>query len=315
MADTVEFRRAIPAGMRIAPWLAPDGWPLRSFDWPTVAGTERGSILFLGGRGDFIEKYLETLHHLHDRGWNLAGFDWRGQGGSGRLLPDRTIGHAIDFAPMVQDLDAFLAEWRASTPGPHVAIGHSMGGHLLVRLLAERDAGLDAAILSTPMLGLATAPIPRWLAPILVNSALFLGLSERPAWGTGDRPDLFDARRRLNLTHCAERYEDEQWWRRTAPENVVSAPTWGWLRAALRSIALLAEPGMLEGVRIPILLLGAPRDRLVSAAAITAAAQRLPDVELHMYPEAAHELLRESDPIRLAVYAAIDSFLDRRTAR
>ena len=34
------------------------------------------------GRGDFIEKYLETYAHFQAAGWNVTAFDWRGQGGS-----------------------------------------------------------------------------------------------------------------------------------------------------------------------------------------------------------------------------------------
>lgn len=308
-----DIRRTIPATMRIAPWPAPDGWPLRRFGWPaSPAMAPRGSALFVGGRGDFIEKYLETLHHLHGRGWSLTGFDWRGQGGSGRFLADRTIGHTADFAPLVEDAAAFAAQWLAETPGPHVIVGHSMGGHLLLRLLAERSLPVDAAILVAPMLGLQTAPLPYWAARLIARGAAAIGLAERPAWSEGERPELLEAQRRRNLTHCPERYADEGWWRSAAPENMVGPPTWGWLRAATRSIDGLMMPGVLEQVRTPIQILATPRDRLVSPAAIERAAARLPDAVLTMFPDGAHELLREVDAVRLAVFAAMDAFLDAR---
>lgn len=311
MAEMIDIRRTVPATMRIAPWPAPDGWPLRRFDWPALDhGAPRGSALFVGGRGDFIEKYLESLYHLHGRGWALSGFDWRGQGGSGRFLADRTIGHTPDFAPLIDDAAAFVAEWIAETPGPHVLIGHSMGGHLLLRLLAERTVAADAAILVAPMLGLATAPMPYWLARLVARTACRIGLGERPAWSEGERPELSDARRRRNLTHCPDRYADEAWWRSASPENMVGPPTWGWLAAATRSIDSLNEPGVLERVRMPLLLLATPRDRLVSSAAIERAARRLPQATLRLFADGAHELLRESDPVRLAVFSAMDDFLD-----
>ena len=61
-------RRAIPTDAVEAFWYAEDGWPIRRIDWPLPAGGARGSILFLPGRGDFYEKYLETLDH-----WARAG--------------------------------------------------------------------------------------------------------------------------------------------------------------------------------------------------------------------------------------------------
>ena len=77
--------RTLPAGAVLSRWAAPDGWLLRRFDWPGADG-RRGRLLFLGGRGDFIEKYLDAYRHFSRRGWSVAAFDWRGQGGSGRQI-------------------------------------------------------------------------------------------------------------------------------------------------------------------------------------------------------------------------------------
>ena len=60
---------------------------------------------------------------------------------------------------------------------------------------------------------------------------------------------------------------------------------------------------------MPILIIGADKDRLVSAAAIREAAALLPHAELVMMPDAAHEILRDSDEIRARAYARIDGFL------
>src|SRR3546814_14705034 len=72
---------------------------------------------------------------------------WRGQGGSGRLSDNPLVGHASDFAVWVADLAAFYREWASEHAGPHVVIGHSMGGHLLLRALAEKAMSPDAAVL------------------------------------------------------------------------------------------------------------------------------------------------------------------------
>ena len=64
-------------------------------------------------------------------------------------------------------------------------------------------------------------------------------------------------------------------------------------------------------VKLPILILGTERDRLVSPNAIRRAGQALPKAELKIYPDAAHELLRETDKVRLDALAAIDAFLDK----
>ena len=90
--------------MVIAPWRAPDGWALRSFDLAAEAPA-KGEIVFLGGRGDFFEKYLELFELWQSAGWNVSGFDWRGQGGSGRTHQGNSC-HIEDFADFVGDLEA-----------------------------------------------------------------------------------------------------------------------------------------------------------------------------------------------------------------
>ena len=59
----------------------------------------------------------------------------------------------------------------------------------------------------------------------------------------------------------------------------------------------------------PILILATRQDRLVSSGAIEAAAAALPKARIEWIDEAAHEILRESDPIRLDALRRIDAFL------
>src|SRR3954464_11748390 len=150
-------RRAVPAEAKLSTWAASDGWRLRRIDWAQPPGAKaRGSLLFAGGRGDFLEKYLEIQQHWFARGWNVTAFDWRGQGGA-RAGVD---GAAADsFDAMVGDLAGLAADWRGAFPAPHVAVGHSMGGHLLLRGLAERALAVDAAVLVAPMLAINSAPV------------------------------------------------------------------------------------------------------------------------------------------------------------
>jgi lysophospholipase len=301
-------RRAHPAGAVFSTWAAPDGWALRRMDWAQPAGIEaRGSLLWAGGRGDFIEKYLEPLTHWHRRGWNVTSFDWRGQGESRGTIKH---GHLQDFAPLIEDAGALVDEWLCATPDPHVLIGHSMGGHLALRLIAERAPAIDAAVLVAPMIGFNKTPVPPWIGRRIVRLMAALGWQERPAWKHNERPAPPGSTRQSYLTSCADRYSDELWWRERHPGFDLGPPSWGWLDAAFRSMRNLT-PDMLRRVHTPILILGAAHDRLVSPTAIHHAARLLPNAELHIYPRAAHEILRESDPVRLDALARIDGFLDR----
>lgn len=292
-------------------WLTPDGWPIRRSDW-TPPHRPRGSILFVPGRGDFYEKYLETLDYWYNRGWAVTALDWRGQAMSGRLGADSVTGHVDDFAVWTQDLAAFWAEWSAAAPGPHVLAAHSMGGHIALRAVAEGRIKPDALVLSAPMLGLITRGLP--LAPFhwAAQAMCALGDPRRPAWKWSEKPGQLPADRSALLTHDSARYADEIAWRTAQPRLVMGPGSWGWMRAAIASMRRLDRREVLERVKVPTFMMATSADRLVGIEAIDRAARWLPDVEyLRFGPEARHEILREADPVRERALAAIDDFLDR----
>ena len=299
--------RVHPKGAVFSEWATPDGMRLRRMDWPAAGrGKQRGRLLFVNGRGDFIEKYLESYAHFQKAGWNVTTFDWRGQGGS-RGPGEEKAGAGFDV--LVDDLEALIVDWRAAGPGPYVALGHSMGGHLLLRTIIDCKPSLDAVILTAPMLDVNSAPIPIRIAPDIADTMYWLGFGRTPMWKTPPSMLVPGGRRNRNLTHSRERYEDELFWWGVEPGFNIGPPSFGWMRAAFRSRAATFTPAKLRQVTLPMLIIGAEKDRLVSADAIREAAALLPDAELMMMPDAAHEILRDSDDIRNRALARIDAFL------
>ena len=87
----------------------PDGVSLRFARWLPPAG-RKGTVVILQGRGEWIEKYFETVRDLRARGFAVAALDWRGQGLSERMLSDRHKGYVRDFAEYDSDLETFMRE-------------------------------------------------------------------------------------------------------------------------------------------------------------------------------------------------------------
>ena len=304
-------RRAIPTRATESVWNANDGWPLRRIDWDRTE-KPRGSLLFLPGRGDHYEKYLETLDQLANAGWCVTALDWRGQGGSGRLLADRHIGHIDDFATWIADIKAFWADWKTAGNGPHVILAHSMGGHLVMRALAENAIDPDAAALSAPMLGISPMGMPYALHHAVVRLLTKLGDPARAAWKEGEKPGSPLNMRSKILTHDADRYGDELFWWQKRPEVKLGPPSWHWVERAVASTRAMNNPDTLESVKTPVLLMATTADKLVDTKRIERDAKRLPNAELLLFgDEAAHELLREADPVRDQCMAAIHSFFDK----
>ena len=300
--DPLTRRRALPPNAR---WetVAVDDWPLRTVRWPG----RRGSILFLGGRADFIEKYSEAYWVWRDAGYGVATFDWRGQGRSGRLGGDAHKGHG-DFERWLDDLRAIARWFERNMPAPHHFVAHSMGGHLMLRYLARDGGPFSRGVLLAPMLGIGLFR-PVFIRRLADAMARF-GLGTRYApfqRGYGDWQ--LSPQRQAMLTGCDDRFADRHWWIARNPELALGGVTYGWLSSAYRSIATLAAEGALEAIETPLLTLVGERERLVDSAAIEAAVARLPNGRYEIVPGGRHELLREIDPVRADLHARIMAFL------
>lgn len=292
-------------------WSASDGFELRRIDWNLPSDASRGSILFFPGRGDNYEKYLETLQQWHEAGWRVTAGDWRGQAGSGRLGNDPVTGHISDFSVWVEDLAQFWEDWKASTPGPHILAGHSMGGHIILRAAVEGRVDPDALVLCAPMLGFV-GNIPVAIGQASAKLMCLIGDPARPAWKWSEKPGEVPASRQYLLTHDDDRYADELWWREQRPELVMGPGSWGWVERAYASMRRIFGGSKLEHTVLPVLILATSNDKLVAISAIDRAAKRLPNAELIRFgKEARHEILREEDSIRDRAMQAVFNFLDR----
>lgn len=305
-------------------WIgAADGTRLRLGWWPPPAGPIRGTCLLVNGRSEFLEKYAEQAREWAARGWRVVSFDWRGQGlsgggaataGLGEPGPGRR-GHIDDFATYLADLRRVVPALLPPDAGPVVVFAHSMGGHLMLRHLLGRAGhapdGVDwrLLILSAPMLGIDLGGLPEGLARALAGLACRLGRAQRYAPGQHDAPADADFPGNP-LTGDERRFAVAPAAIAVRPALAVGGVTWGWLAAALRSIATLRQAVAHQPAPpLPTLLLSAGADRVVRPQAHAALAARWPDLVLRPYPDARHELMMETDAIRARIWADIERAL------
>jgi len=272
-------------------------------------GSPRGSVVVSPGRTEPIEKYYEVVDDLLRRGFVVLVHDLRGQGLSARLLSDRLKGHAKGFKPFLDDYDALLAAFADRLPKPWIAVGHSMGGCLIMLSLARGETRFAAAVLSAPMLGVQTGKRPprasRALAWIMARSGFATD------YVLGERTDPFDQSFETHaLTHDRRRFGLYQAQTRAAPDLALGGVTWGWLDFAFAACAWLRRSRGVEAVSIPVTLVGAQDDTRVLNADLTAIAARLPRGR-HVEVEGAfHEILIETDPLRAVFWKAFDETVD-----
>jgi len=302
-------RHAFGSQTQFLDWRAPDGWPMRTMRC-LPEGQARGTVIFLNGRADFLEKYLESYGAFLDWGYAVASLDWRGQGLSGRLGDHPHKGHQTDFDVLVGDLAGWIADLTKDMPPPFYLVAHSMGGHIALRFLAEHAGVISHAVLLAPMLGIRTGGIP---SPVTKRLARWMvGRGRGGEFAPTQRPygaRAASALRQSALTGDNERFADEIWWIEQNPALALGGVTYGWLDAAFRSLDRLAAPGYLQGVDAPVLILMPEHEQVVDPVAARHVAAHMPHCRLKVVPGGRHELLRDVDAVRNRTLAEIHAAL------
>ena len=295
---------------------AKDGVFLRFARWDATRGPRRGTACVFPGRGEPIEKYFESIADLRRRGFAVAIHDWRGQGGSARPLANPRKGHVASFADYEADVFRFMKEIvLPDCPPPFIAIGHSMGGNVLLRLSVVQGLWFDRMVLSAPLLDVARdrLPVPPRLARMFAGIAGIGPLGRLYVPGGSDLPVEMCGFDGNPFTSDRERFERNRQLVEQRPDLAIGSPTNAWLRAAYRSCAMLMAPELAQRVRIPMLLVAAGMDRIVSSSAIETFASRLKIGARVALAGSQHEILQERDEIRQRFWAAFDAYLGTRS--
>jgi lysophospholipase len=287
------------------------GARLRAALFPTE-GAPRGTVILSGGRTEAIEKYFEVAAELTSRGFVVVAHDWRGQGLSQRLLPDRLKGHADNYLDFVTDYDRLLDAFAERMPQPWLAVSHSMGGCLTARALAHGQSRLTGAVFSAPMFAIYPRPLPRgWIGP--VASGLVVALGGATAFTSGVHPAA--AFEDNQLTHDPGRYARNVGIVTQHPDLALGPPTWGWLNFAFKAMAELHTGPRVPTIQIPVVVVAAGADHIVDSEGVRRVTERMPNGRYLEAPGAFHEVLQETDEIRAHFWRAFDETADRLAPR
>jgi lysophospholipase len=282
-----------------AGWItADDGVRLRAMTW---AGGARGTVLILQGRTEWCEKYAPLATAMTKAGYTAAAVDFRGQGFSDRLIPDRRLGHVDAMADYQRDLAALLAMAR-DLPRPLYLVSHSMGGAIALRAL-HQGVQVAAAAFSAPMWGIRIPPHMRPFRGVITRLYRSRGWMLAPAPTT--RPAPYALRKPFagnKLTRDRAEWDLMRAQMQVHPDLQVGGPTVHWLEAALAECAALRA---LPPPPVPALIAWGARERIADRHAIRAVASRWPGADTRTYPGARHEILMETPDVRDDMTAAI----------
>ncbi len=276
----------------------------------------RGTVVFLNGRSEFMEKHLETMSELNRRGFSVFSLDWRGQGLSSRMLANPHKGFVASYEDYIRDLRLFMTRIVRNMQGknPLIFLCHSMGCHIGLRYLHDFPGEVTCAVLVSPMIEIRTPPFPVIFSRWLTRAAMQRGYSHAYALTQKDfrTPDrkMFRWNR---LTRDFERFMDEKRAVDKEPRLALGGVTYGWLQATFDSEGILLSPGYGRYVQIPVLILSAGRDTVVSSRAQKEFCAAVPQCCFKVISESYHEILKEREPIRAAFWAEFDRFISEKT--
>ena len=178
----------------LAPFTARDGENLALYDWsPETSRSEkgdeesvppRGVVLIVHGLGEHALRYNHVAQRLLDWGFMVRGYDQRGHGestGARGGLPNDTalLDDLAEIVDDTRDRCRHLAARRgrgaqdavAQTSLPLILLGHSMGGLVASRFVAEELRPVEGLVLSSPALDASLGPLQRLLLAVLPKFA------------------------------------------------------------------------------------------------------------------------------------------------
>jgi len=276
-------------------------------------------LVISSGRSESYLKYKELSFDLFKNGYSIFLIDHRGQGLSQHLLANTHKGHVEVFQYYVDDFshlidNIVMPHCQGSKP---YLLAHSMGGAIAARYLQTFPNKIQAAVLSSPMLGFNSGSVPDVLAQAVVkiSSQLNRWFDETPWYFLGHKGFSHNQFSDNILMHSPVRYQLFTQLYSTTPEIQLGGVTVHWLTESLKALEAIFTH--MNKINSPVLVLQAGQDKIIDNEAQNEFCQQLHHLHPHSCPQgkpkvienAYHELFFESDTHRQeALTAALQWF-------
>ncbi|MBR7111747.1 MAG: alpha/beta hydrolase [Clostridia bacterium] len=268
------------------------------------ADAPRGTVVIVHGFSECTDKYSEWIYYLLREGLSVLVFDQRGHGRSHRETAANII-HVDRFERYVEDLEDVLAARRGDLCAPLYLFAHSMGGGVSLLFLEKHKDVFKKAVFSAPLISLQYRGLARMCATSACRFCTLTGRANKMVFVAKRdyASESFDRSAALSPSRFAYLHE----LRNRDPLFAGGAPSYAWSLAALKlPKKILKDPALAE-VTLPVLLLSADTEHLVSPEAQAAVAKKLPHCTHKTVPGSKHEILFANDEI---LHPVLDEILD-----
>lgn len=132
-----------------------DGLRLQLHHWAPASADGPGTVLLVHGLGEHAGRYAHVSVALNNAAWRVVAYDQRGHGRS-----EGPRGVIASADSLLADLAGVVDHVRGAHRGPLLLLGHSMGGAVAARFVAESEQvqparwsrPVDGLVLSSPAL-------------------------------------------------------------------------------------------------------------------------------------------------------------------
>lgn len=268
----------------------------------------KGTVLLFDGRSEYIEKYGRNAKDFLANGYNLLSIDWRGQGLADRLTKDPAAGHVCDFPDYQNDVKAMMdhAE-ELGFNGPYFLIGHSMGGLIANRSIAE-GLSVQAVAFSSPMWGVIIPRALRPFAKLIASTAVSFGKGHSYVL-TGSSDNYIDTAEFEDneLTNDPEMWDYLRNQVRAVPEFALGSPTMKWLFKAFEEFDFMHGS---KAPNLPCITFLGTDEKIVHPDKIRQRMAKWPGSKLVEIPGGRHEMLMDTPELREKIANDICAFFD-----
>ena len=289
---------------------ASDGISLRWARFDAIVSEPLGTVLLLQGRGEYIEKWFEVIAELQARGFSVLTFDWRGQGGSQRLVGDGQKGYVQDFSEYSLDLEVMVGHLNLFE-GPYYLFAHSTGALIAIINNHIFDCIINKVVLTSPFLGGAYSTFWGAMMKAMINSLDGLGFSTRWIPGGGPSTTHLAPFERNDVTSDRRRYGRNLGFARAHPELVIGSPTVRWAASAISAFGAAVKPRKMASYRLQTMVVVGSNESVVSREAVDLFVIGARVERYIVIQGARHEILQEQDWLRQAFWDAFDLFMRR----
>ncbi|MDX2012124.1 MAG: alpha/beta hydrolase, partial [Myxococcaceae bacterium] len=274
---------------------------------------EKAAVVLLTGRTEPVRKFAELLDDLQRAGFSTYAMDHRGQGASGRMLPNPQKGYVDSFDDYGTDLHTFITTVvRPATDKKVFVVAHSMGGAVAVDANDRFPGDADALVLSSPMLEIDTGAFPAPIASTLGAAACGASDGSAYAIGSSDYREETDLEK-STVTKSAARFEWKRLLFNESPELRIGGLTWRWLCESLTASSYAEQLGRYSAT--PTLIIQAGKDSIVKPGGQKRYCDAAPACQLTVIDEALHEHFAERDALRNRAVERTLKFFEAEVAR